>query len=231
MQRYPLKTKEVSPIVILTDRPNVPYRRRVVSCRYGMCQTGARYNFCPCFRRLQSVFLEQELEQKRRARAGYNHGDPTCMCYHCDRLSEPDPSDTLAIDLNDGDDISCGCSGEMISVPAVVDHACMPTLVCVIVAKLSKFRVQSAARINGRMRTTLEGVLFSWQFRQSLRYSLRASARVEGERRPRSKGEGLYLERGTNDKNVCIITSSNGQQIDVWSIQGSGESSMGMTVG
>ena len=188
-----------------------------------MCQTGARYNFCPCFRRLQSVFLEQELGQKRRARAGHNHGDPTCMGLI---LVVPSRSTSMMATI-----FLVVVRARRFSVPAVVDHACMPTLVCVIVAKLATFWVQSAARINGRMRTILEGVLFSWQFRQSLRYSLRASARVEGERRPRSKREGLYLERGTNDKNVCIITSSNGQQIDVWSIQGSGESSMGMTVG
>ena len=36
------------------------------------------------------------------------------MCYRRDSLSGPDPGGTLAIDLNDGDDFSCGCSGEKI---------------------------------------------------------------------------------------------------------------------
>ena len=34
------------------------------------------------------------------------------------------------------------------AVSAVADHACLPTSVCVIVAMLAKFRVQTAARIN-----------------------------------------------------------------------------------
>ena len=34
------------------------------------------------------------------------------MCYRCDSLLGPDPGGTLAIDLNDGHDFSCGCSGE-----------------------------------------------------------------------------------------------------------------------
>ena len=36
------------------------------------------------------------------------------MCYRRDSLSGPDPGGTLAIDLNDGDDFFCGCSGEKI---------------------------------------------------------------------------------------------------------------------
>ena len=35
-------------------------------------------------------------------------------CYRCDSLSGPDPGGTLAIDLNDRDVFSCGCSGEKI---------------------------------------------------------------------------------------------------------------------
>ena len=35
------------------------------------------------------------------------------MWYHCDSLPGPDPGGTLAIDLKDGDDISC-CSGDKI---------------------------------------------------------------------------------------------------------------------
>ena len=46
-----------------------------------------------------------------RASAGYRHGDPTCTWYRCDSLPGPDAGGTLAIDLNDGDDFSCGCSG------------------------------------------------------------------------------------------------------------------------
>ena len=39
---------------------------------------------------------------------------------------------------------------------AVADHACLPTSVCVIIAK---FRVQTAARINKIMPVMLEGVV------------------------------------------------------------------------
>ena len=104
------KTKRGVPDSVAT----VPYRRRAVDCRYRMCQAGAREFFRPGYGRLQSAFEEQERGQKGRARAGYHHGDPTCMCYRCDSLPGPDPGGTLAIDLNDGDDFSCGCSGETI---------------------------------------------------------------------------------------------------------------------
>ena len=51
-----------------------------------------------------------------------------------------------------------------LAVSAVADHACLATSVCVIVAKLAKFRVQTAARINERMPTLLEGVVvFVWR--------------------------------------------------------------------
>lgn len=44
-------------------------------------------------------------------------------------------------------------------VSAVADHACLSTSVCVIVAKLAKFRVQAATRSNIRMPTMLEGMV------------------------------------------------------------------------
>ena len=55
----------MSPTVVST----VPYRRRAVDCRYGMCQAGAREYFRPGYGRLQSAFEEQERGQKRRVRA------------------------------------------------------------------------------------------------------------------------------------------------------------------
>ena len=36
------------------------------------------------------------------------------MCYRRDSLPGPEPGGTLAIDLKDGDDFLCGCSGEKI---------------------------------------------------------------------------------------------------------------------
>ena len=45
------------------------------------------------------------------------------------------------------------------AVSAVADHACLPSSVCVIVAKLTKFRVQTATRSNARMPTMLEAVV------------------------------------------------------------------------
>ena len=44
-------------------------------------------------------------------------------------------------------------------VSAVADRACLSTSMCVIVAKLVKFRVQAATRINERMPTMLEGMV------------------------------------------------------------------------
>ena len=79
-----------------------------------MCQAGARECFRPGYGPLKSAFEEQEQGQRRRASAGYRHGDPTCMWYRCDSLPSPDPGGTLAIDLKHGDDLSCGRSGEKI---------------------------------------------------------------------------------------------------------------------
>ena len=42
---------------------------------------------------------------------------------------------------------------------AVPDHACLQMSICVIVAKLSKFRVQTTARISVKMTSKLEGVV------------------------------------------------------------------------
>ena len=44
-------------------------------------------------------------------------------------------------------------------VSAVAAHACVSTLVCVVVTKLAKFRVQAATRSNERMPTMLEGMV------------------------------------------------------------------------
>ena len=106
------------------------------------------------------AFQEQERGQKRRARAEYLHGNPTCMCCHRDSLPGPEPGGTFALGLNDGDDFSYGCSGENIfAVSAVENHACLPTSACVIVAKLANCRVQTPAGINERISTMLERVV------------------------------------------------------------------------
>ena len=122
-----------------------------------MCQAGAREYFRLGYGRLQNAFEEQERRQKRRASAGYYHGDPTCTCYGCGNLPGPDPDGTLAINLKDGDDFSCDCSARRFVVSAVADHACLSASVCVIVAKLAEFRVQAATRSNERMPTMLGG--------------------------------------------------------------------------
>ena len=44
-------------------------------------------------------------------------------------------------------------------VSAVADHACWSTSVCVIVAKLAKFRVQEATGSNERMPTMRDGMV------------------------------------------------------------------------
>ena len=46
--------------MLSTDRPGVPYRRRAVSCRYGMCQAAARSDFRPGYGPLQSESQKQE---------------------------------------------------------------------------------------------------------------------------------------------------------------------------
>ena len=36
------------------------------------------------------------------------------MSYRCNSLPDPDPGGTLAVALNDDDELRCGCSGEKI---------------------------------------------------------------------------------------------------------------------
>ena len=133
----------------------VPYRSRAVDYRYGMCQAGAREYFRTGYGRLQSEFEEQERGQKRRAIAGYHHGDPTCMWYRCDSFFGPDPGGTLAIDLKDGDDFPCGWSGERICCLG----GSRPCVFVNVDAKLAKFKVQGATCSNETMPTMLEGMV------------------------------------------------------------------------
>ena len=65
-------------------------------------------------------------------------------------------------------------------VSAVADYACLSTSVCVIVAKLAKFRVHTVARINERMPTMLEGVVVL----------------VAVESKPPGFSEGISVSRG-----------------------------------
>ena len=81
------------------------------------------------------------------------------MWYRCDSLPGPDPGGTLAIDRKDGDLFSC--SGEKrYRLSGRADHAYLSTSVCVILAKLSKFRVQAATRSDEKMPTMLERMVF-----------------------------------------------------------------------
>ena len=131
----------------------VPYRRRAVDCRYGMCQVGSREYFHPGYGRLQGAFEEQRQGQKGRTRAGYHHGDPTRMCYRCDSLPGPDPGGTLAIDLNGGDNVSCGCSGEKICRLGVSSSFLLANV------GMHHRRQVTATRSNKRMPTMLKGVV------------------------------------------------------------------------
>ena len=106
----------MSPTVPSVDRPGVPYRRRAVNCRYGMCQASHIRISARVMGR--SKAHSRSRRGSRRGGRGRNttmRGGPTCICYCRDTLPDPDPpGDTLAIDLNDGDDFSSGCSGEKI---------------------------------------------------------------------------------------------------------------------
>ena len=85
------------------------------------------------------------------------------MWYRCDSLLPgPDPGGTLAIDLKDGDfffSFLVVVRARRFVVSTVAGHACLSTTVCVIVAKLAKFRVQAATRSNERMPTMLKGMV------------------------------------------------------------------------
>ena len=92
---------------------------------------------------------------------GYHHGYPMCMCYRCDSLASPDPGGTLVIDPDGGDRFFVVFPARRFAVSAVAEYACLPTLVCVIVAKLAKFRPQTVVRINESIPTMLEAVVVS----------------------------------------------------------------------
>ena len=90
-------------------------RHRTVTCRRGTCKAGARSGFRSGCGQPLGAFREEPREQKRRARVGRHHGGQTCMGYRgyrCDCLPGPGPGGTLAIDLNDSDDVSYGCERE-----------------------------------------------------------------------------------------------------------------------
>ena len=79
------------------------------------------------------------------------------MWYRCDSLPGPDPGGTFAMGLKDISDFSY-CSGVKIYHLGGSRPKVLSTSVCVIVAKLDKFRVLAATRSDERMPTTLEGM-------------------------------------------------------------------------
>ena len=153
---------------------------------------------------LQRAFQEQERGQKRRERAGYHHGYPACMCYRCDSLAGPDPGSSLAIYLNDGDDFSCGCSGGKICRLGG-SRSCVLAIVGMRhrgqAVPSSGFK-QPLALMKGCLQCLKEWVS-SWQPRQSPRFSRRASARVEGERRPLQRGGSSVLNKALTAKTIA----------------------------
>ena len=80
------------------------------------------------------------------------------MWNRCDSLPGPDPGDTLVIYLKEDDTIFVVRAIRFI-VSAVADQSCLSTSVCVIDAKLAKFRVQAATRSIERMPTVFEGMV------------------------------------------------------------------------
>ena len=103
------KQTEVPPTVLPAGGSGVPHRRRIVICRCGKCQAGARSGFRPdCGQHLGAC-----RERKRPARVGHHHGGPTRMCYQghrCCCLPALGPGGTLACELNDCDDFYLGAS-------------------------------------------------------------------------------------------------------------------------
>ena len=177
-----------------------PPRQCCQRCRTAVelsIAVGARVYFRPGCGRLQSAFEEQERGQKRRVSAGYHHRDPTCMWYR-DSLPGPDPVGTLAIDVKIATIFLVVVRARRFIVSAVADHACLSTSVCVIVAKMTNFRVQAALALMKGYLQCLKEWLSSWQLRQSPRFSRRASTR--GERRPLQQGGSSVLNEAITAK-------------------------------
>ena len=89
---------------------------------------------------------------------------------------------------------------KILVVSAVADCACLPTSVCVIVAKLAKFRIQAATRSNERMPTKLEGmaVFVAVQATPPF-FSEGISAR---RKKAALKGRVVCYKRGTNNEKL-----------------------------
>ena len=88
----------------------VPHRRRIVICRRGKYQAGARSGFRSGCGQPLGAFRERSREQKRRVRVGHHHGGQTCTGYRgyrCDCLLGLGPGGTPAFDLKDCNDFSC----------------------------------------------------------------------------------------------------------------------------
>ena len=81
----------------------------------------------------------------------------------------------------------------------------MSASVCVIIAKLAKFRIQTAARINERMPTMLEGVFVFVAVEAKPPVCSEGISASGGRKEVAPKGRVVCLKRGTNGKIFCIM--------------------------
>ena len=91
------------------------------------------------------------------------------------------------------------------AVAALVNHACLPSSVRVMVTKLAKFRIQAAARINEWVPTIPERVgVFVAVEAMSLVFS-EGSGAGGGREKATPEERVVDLKRGNNGEHLCIM--------------------------
>ena len=153
--------------------PTLPYSRRAVDCRYGMCQAGTREYFRPGCKRPYGAFEKEE--RGRRARdttIGIRRVRGIVLTVYLALILVAPSELTLKIRT-----VILVVRAITCIVHAVADRACSSMSLCVIVVRLGKVRVKTATRSNERIPTMIRDCFFSWQLRQSALFSHRASAR------------------------------------------------------
>ena len=82
------------------------------------------------------------------------------MCYRCDSKPGPGPGGTLAIDLKDIDDFSCGCSGEKVCHLGGIRKCALANVSLRRRRQVGQFQgSNSHTHNNEKMPTMLEGVV------------------------------------------------------------------------
>ena len=91
------------------------------------------------------------------------------------------------------------------AVAALVNHACLPSSVSVIVTKLTEFKVQTAAPINEWVPTIYEVVSVFMTVEAMPPVFSEGSGAGGGQEKTAPEGRAVGLKRGTKSENFCMM--------------------------